>query len=57
LVLDNCIGSGTTAIACIRANRKFIGIEKEQQYCDIAKQRIESETSLKDFRYTLGIAS
>jgi site-specific DNA-methyltransferase (adenine-specific) len=57
LVLDNCIGSGTTAIACIRANRKFIGIEKEQQYSDIAKQRIESETSLKDFRYTLGIAS
>ncbi|HPL94889.1 MAG TPA: site-specific DNA-methyltransferase [Paludibacteraceae bacterium] len=41
LVLDNCIGSGTTAIACINTNRHFIGIEKEQKYVDIANKRIK----------------
>ncbi len=40
LVLDNCIGSGTTAVACINLKRNFIGIEKEQKYCDIANKRI-----------------
>lgn len=40
LVLDNCIGSGTTAIACKRTNRNFIGIEKEQKYFDIANKRL-----------------
>ncbi len=41
LVLDNCIGSGTTAIACLKTNRKFIGIELDKGYCDIANKRIE----------------
>lgn len=41
LVLDNCIGSGTTAIACLNTNRDFIGIEKEEKYCQIANQRIQ----------------
>ena len=41
VVLDNCIGSGTTAIACINTNRFFIGIEKEKKYVDIANKRIE----------------
>jgi site-specific DNA-methyltransferase (adenine-specific) len=40
LVLDNCIGSGTTAIACINLKRHFIGIEKEQKYVDITNKRI-----------------
>ena len=40
LVLDNCIGSGTTAIACLEEERNFIGIEKEQKYYDIALNRI-----------------
>ena len=40
LILDNCIGSGTTAIACIETGRNFIGIEKEQKYVDIANKRI-----------------
>jgi len=43
LVLDNCAGSGTTAIACIRYNRRYILIEKEEKYCEIAAKRIESE--------------
>lgn len=39
-VLDNCMGSGTTGVACANKNRKFIGIEMDQGYFDIAKQRI-----------------
>lgn len=41
VVLDNCIGSGTTAIAAINTNRNFIGIEMEQEYVDIANKRVE----------------
>jgi len=40
IVLDNCMGSGTTGVACINTNRKFIGIEKKDKYYDIAKERI-----------------
>ena len=39
LILDNCMGSGTTNLACIKLNRKSIGIEKEKQYYDIAVRR------------------
>ena len=42
-VLDNCMGSGTTGVACIHTGRNFIGIEKEQKYFDVAKNRIEEE--------------
>lgn len=40
-VLDNCMGSGSTGVACINANRNFIGIEKDEKYFEIAKERIE----------------
>ena len=40
IVLDMFMGTGTTGIACVNANRRFIGIEKEQQYFDIALRRI-----------------
>lgn len=40
-VLDPCMGSGTTAIACLNTGRKFIGFEKDSEYYDIAKSRIE----------------
>ena len=39
-VLDNCIGSGTTAIAALNTGRFFIGIEKEEKYVEIARKRI-----------------
>jgi len=39
-VLDNCIGSGTTAIACLNTNRNFIGIEKDDKYFEIATKRV-----------------
>ena len=40
-VLDNCMGSGSTGVACVNTNRKFIGIEKDETYFNIAKKRIE----------------
>ena len=40
-VLDNCIGSGSTCVACVNTNRNFIGIEKDGKYFEIAKKRIE----------------
>lgn len=42
LVLDNCIGSGTTAIACINTKRDYIGIEKENKYYLDCLKRIEN---------------
>ena len=39
-VLDNCMGSGTTGVACINTNRNFIGIELDEGYFNIAEQRI-----------------
>ena len=40
IVLDNVIGSGTTAVACLSTNRKFIGFEIEEKYYNIALKRI-----------------
>lgn len=39
-VLDNCMGSGTTGVACARTNRNFIGIEQDENYFNIARERI-----------------
>ena len=40
IVLDNCMGSGSTGVACVNTNRDFIGIELDKGYFNIAKQRI-----------------
>jgi DNA modification methylase len=42
-VLDPFMGSGTTAVACHRTGRKFIGIEKDARYFEIARKRLENE--------------
>lgn len=42
-ILDPFLGTGTTAVACERLNRRWIGIEIEEKYCEIAKKRIEKE--------------
>ena len=42
-VLDNCMGSGTTAIACIKEKRHFIGFELSKEYFDKAQRRIKAE--------------
>ncbi|PES44475.1 site-specific DNA-methyltransferase [Bacillus cereus] len=41
-VLDNCIGSGTTAVAAINTNRNFIGFEISKEYCAAANRRIDN---------------
>ena len=48
-VLDNCMGSGSTGVACCITNRNFIGIELDENYFEIAKDRIEkSKESIFD---------
>lgn len=42
-VLDNCMGSGTTGVAAVRAKRNFIGVELDEGYFKIASERIEDE--------------
>ena len=42
VVLDNCMGSGSTGVACINTGRKFIGIEKDDTYFNVAKERINN---------------
>ncbi len=48
IVLDNCIGSGTTAVAAINTNRQFIGIEKEPEYVEIGNRRIAEAMAEKE---------
>ena len=43
LVLDNCMGSGSTGVACVNTNRNFIGIELASDYFNIAKNRIDED--------------
>jgi site-specific DNA-methyltransferase (adenine-specific) len=45
-VLDNCMGSGSTGVACKNLNRNFIGIELNKEYFELAKERIETETEI-----------
>ncbi|MFT4140184.1 MAG: site-specific DNA-methyltransferase [Bacillus sp. (in: firmicutes)] len=46
-VLDNCMGSGTTAIACMNINRNFIGFELDEEYWRLANERIEQHKAIK----------
>jgi len=43
-VLDNCMGSGSTGVACVRTNRNFIGIELDCKYFEVAQKRIKDCT-------------
>lgn len=43
IVLDNCMGSGSTGVACVNTSRSFIGMELNDEYFEIAKQRIVGE--------------
>ena len=44
LVLDSCMGSGTTALACIETNRMYVGYELDDKYYNICKERIQNHT-------------
>lgn len=48
LVFDGFLGSGATAVACVKANRNFIGCELDKQYYDIAQKRIKLEQDKKE---------
>ena len=48
-VLDNCMGSGSTGVACINTNRNFIGIELDEKYYEIAKNRIEDISNIRNY--------
>ena len=41
VVLDNCMGSGSTGVACINTGRNFIGMELDEKYFEIARSRIK----------------
>ena len=43
-VLDNCMGSGSTGVATVKLNRKFIGIEYDNEYFKISEDRIKNTT-------------
>ena len=43
IILDFCMGSGTTGVACKNLNRSFIGIEKEKGWYDLAKNRMDAD--------------
>ena len=47
-VLDNTMGSGTTGVACVNTNRSFIGMELDDKYFEIAKERIEKAIAEKE---------
>ena len=46
LVLDPFMGSGSTMVACANTNRRYIGIEKEKDYFNIVKQRLDNINSI-----------
>lgn len=57
-VLDNCMGSGSTGVACLNTNRNFIGIELDDNYFDITKNRINKyieEGNLEDIELNIDI--
>ena len=50
LIIDPFIGGGSTAIACEKLNRKWVGIEMSEEYCAIAKRQIEKESEQMKFQ-------
>jgi site-specific DNA-methyltransferase (adenine-specific) len=53
VVLDNCMGSGTTGVAAVQTGREFIGIELDEQYFNLAKERIESTQRIEESPITV----
>ena len=48
-MVDLTMGSGSTGVACINANRNFIGIELDENYYNISKKRVEEKRKEKEF--------
>ena len=49
IILDNCMGSGSTGIACFNSNRKFVGVEIDKEYYEMAKARIDDSLGLTKY--------
>lgn len=47
IVLDNCCGSGSTGVACMNTNRRFIGMELDEKYLQIAKERLGIDDAIQ----------
>lgn len=56
-VLDNCMGSGTTGVACVNTSRRFIGMEMDAGYFQIARERIAAAQAAADLRAVLDSVS
>ncbi|EKN89894.1 DNA methylase family protein [Leptospira interrogans str. 2003000735] len=56
-ILDNCMGSGTTGVACVQTDRNFIGVEKELEYFELAKRRIETAKKIRKLKLLSSIFS
>lgn len=52
IVLDNCMGSGSTGVAAINTGRKFIGMESNSEYYEISRQRIEDVVSVEKLAHS-----
>jgi site-specific DNA-methyltransferase (adenine-specific) len=52
-ILDPFLGSGSTLVACVLTNRKGIGVEIDNNYCRLAKQRLISEAQINQFKFEL----
>ena len=48
IVLDNCMGSGSTCVAAVNTDRHYIGFELDPQYFDIARSRIEEAENIRN---------
>jgi len=55
IILDPFIGSGSTAVACVKLQRQFIGFEMEKEYCDIANARINKAREQTKFEDVLRV--
>lgn len=51
VVLDNCMGSGSTGVAAVKNHRDFIGIELDKKYFEIAKERISEAVKINSIAY------
>ena len=57
LVLDNCMGVGSTGVACVNTKRRFVGMELDKKYFDIAQARLQTRTDSRDNGESVGESS